>query len=223
MLLTILTPVKYSLKFVRIPDDPMRYRDEKFCWTYQRGVSWPDHYIGPDPMTCWIIETSQGFTDVGLYRISENVRAYAYSVNHRVDIREDIKHYQDTLSYTLSKVDYRMGENIYMLPSDMNLNIKSGTAGYNNKILVSNGTFSLGKNDEVITAVPTPKISHKNSKVVVQSTTTAHKDLAGKPNITHKEEKVALILSLAGSFAIWYVSVGFHIQTDNIPHIPNRD
>ena len=56
---------------------------------------------------------------------------------HRVDIREDIKHYQDTLSYTSSKVDYIMGENIYMLPSNMNLNIKTGTAGYNNKILVS--------------------------------------------------------------------------------------
>ena len=72
-----------------------------------------------------------GFTDVGLYRISETVRAYAYLIlssqasarsgivgntasaltaqsallnnfenmaNHRVNIQEDIKHYQDTLS-----------------------------------------------------------------------------------------------------------------------------
>ena len=31
-------------------------------------------------MTCWIIEKSQGFTDVGLYRISESVRAYAYLI-----------------------------------------------------------------------------------------------------------------------------------------------
>ena len=23
----------------------MRYKDEKFYWTYQRGVSWPDDYI----------------------------------------------------------------------------------------------------------------------------------------------------------------------------------
>ena len=40
-------------------------------------------------------------------------------VNRRVDIQEDIKHYQDTLSYASSKVDYSRGENIYMLPSDM--------------------------------------------------------------------------------------------------------
>ena len=44
---------------------------------------------------------------------------------------------------------YSMGENIYMLPSDTNLKITSGTVGYNNKILVSDGKFSLGENDEV--------------------------------------------------------------------------
>ena len=40
-------------------------------------------------------------------------------------------------------------KNLHMLPSDMNLKIRLGTAEYNNKILVSNGKFSLGKNDEV--------------------------------------------------------------------------
>ena len=33
-------------------------------------------------------------------------------VNQRVDIREDIKRYQNTLSYASSKVDYSMGQNI---------------------------------------------------------------------------------------------------------------
>ena len=31
-------------------------------------------------MTWWIIEASVGFTDVGLYKISESVRAYAYLI-----------------------------------------------------------------------------------------------------------------------------------------------
>ena len=48
-------------------------------------------------------------------------------MNHRVNIQEDIEHYQDTLSYASSKVDSSIGENIYMLPSDMNLKIRSGT------------------------------------------------------------------------------------------------
>ena len=63
-----------------VPNDPMRYRDKKFYWTYQRGVSWPDDYIGRDSMTRWIIEKSVSFTDVGLLRISESVRAYAYLI-----------------------------------------------------------------------------------------------------------------------------------------------
>ena len=173
----------------------MRYRDEKFYWTYQRGVGWPNDYIGPDSMTRWIIEKLVGFTDVGLLRISESIRAYAYLilssqasarssivgntassltaqsaflndfenvVNRRVDIREDIKHYQDTLSYASSKVDYSVGESIYMIPSDMKLKIRSGTVGYNNKILVSDGKFILGKNEKV-SSLETPAIkNHKN-------------------------------------------------------------
>ena len=78
-------------------------------------------------------------------------------MNRRVDIREDIKRYQDTLSYASSKVDYSMGQNIYMLPSDMNLKIMTGIVGYNNKILVLDEKFSLEKNVEVN---ETPKISH---------------------------------------------------------------
>ena len=141
----------------------MKYRDEKFYWTYQRGVGWPNDYIGPDSMTQWIIEKSEGFTDVRLYRISESVRTYAYLilssqasarspivgnmacaltaqsafmnnfenfVNRGVNIQEDIKRYQDTLSFASSKVDYNIGENIYMLPSNMNLKIRSGTVGH---------------------------------------------------------------------------------------------
>ena len=64
----------------RVPNDPMRYKDEKFYWTYQHSVHWPNDYIGPDSMTRWIIEASVGFTDVGLCKISESVRAYAYLI-----------------------------------------------------------------------------------------------------------------------------------------------
>ena len=63
-----------------VPNDPMRYRDKKFYWTYQRDVGWPDDYIGPDSTTRWILEKSVGFTHIGLLRISECVRAYAYLI-----------------------------------------------------------------------------------------------------------------------------------------------
>ena len=135
-------------------------------------------------------------------------------INCRVDIREDIKCYQDTLSYASSKADYSAGENIYMLPIDMNLSIKSGTVGYSNKILVSNGKFSLGKNDKVNTLEPAKhtfitKATMKSHKTVAQSTATPTSlsctDLAQKPTITHEEEKVASTLFLTVAFTIWYM------------------
>ena len=58
----------------------MGYRDQKFYWTYQHSIHWPDDYIGPDSMTWWIVEKLVGFTDVGLLKISEGVRAYAYLI-----------------------------------------------------------------------------------------------------------------------------------------------
>ena len=125
-------------------------------------------------------------------------------VNHRVDIPEDIKRYQDTPSYASSKVDYSMGENIYMLPSNMKLNIRSGTVGYNNKILISDGKFSLGKNHKVNAFKPA---TMKSSKVLAQTTTTHRgpNNVAQKPTITHEEEKIGLILSLIGIFMIWHL------------------
>ena len=127
--------------------------------------------------------------------------------NHRVNIQEDIKRYQDTISYTSGKVDYSMGENIYILSSVMNLKIKTGTVGYNNKILISDEKFSLGKNDKVNSLELTPEISYK----AIAQPTTAHRlslkptiTQAQKQTITHEDEKVALVLPLASGFAIWY-------------------
>ena len=42
-----------------VPNDPMRYRDKKFYWSFQRGAGWLNDYFGPDSMTRWIIEKSR--------------------------------------------------------------------------------------------------------------------------------------------------------------------
>ena len=127
-----------------------------------------------------------------------------------MDIREDIKHYQDTLSYASSKVDYSVGEHVYMLSSDMKLKIKTGTEEYNNKILVSDGKFILGKNEKV-NSLETPVMkNHEDSHIVKQTadsekTAVTHKDLERKLTTTHNEEKIALILFLTGIFTIWHL------------------
>ena len=209
-----------------VPNDPIRYRDEKVYWTYQRGVRWPNNYIGPDSMTMWIIEKSLDFTDVGLLKISESVRAYAHLilssqasarssivgntasaltaqsaflnnfetfVNRRVDIRDDLKCYQDTSS----KVNYSVGENLFMLPSNIELKFKTCTVRYNDKSLVSYGNFSLGRNDEVNAG-----LAKSEEETMTKQMTTIHKVVmkalqqpapVEKAIITHEDEKIAFM------------------------------
>ena len=93
----------------------------------------------------------------------------------------------------------------------MTLKIRLGIVGYNNKILVSDEKFNLGKNEKVNLMVPVIK-SH-NTNFIEPTTITASQGLTHAPaisqknqkpkTITHNEEKIALVLALAGGFAIW--------------------
>ena len=106
----------------------------------------------------------------------------------------------------------------------MNLKIKTGTVGYNNKILISDEKFSLRKNVEVNLMAPSIK-SHKYSKTnsleptTIESHSTTIKGLTHASNISHgvtqrppahrahEDEENALVLSLAGILMIWLVHV----------------
>ena len=115
-------------------------------------------------------------------------------------------------SYASSKVDYSVGENLYVLPSDMNLKIKTGTVRYNNKILFCDGNLNLGKNENVNLTTPAIK-NHKGNSLetpAMKSTQTAVNsertaDLEQKTIISHQDEKVALVLSLTGIFTRWSI------------------
>ena len=100
-----------------------------------------------------------------------------------------------------------------MLPSNMELKIKTGTVAYNNKILVSDGKFILGKNEKVNSLEPAAMKSHKTNPLetpAIKSTRTAVNsertaDLEQKTIISHEDEKVALVLSLTGIFMKWFI------------------
>ena len=110
-----------------------------------------------------------------------------------------------------------------MLPSDMTLKIRLGTVGYNNKILVSDGKFNLGKNEKVNLMTPaikshktnsleTPTIKSHKANSIKPTTITTSQGLTHTPAISqkpktiiHNEEKIALVLALAGGFAIWSI------------------
>ena len=162
-----------------------KWRNQKYFSTWQ-SRAWETNkpgmsYINENSFSRWIIEKSDGLTTLGLQKISESVRDYAYLiltsqtstrgpivghearnldaqrtflntfeniVNRRVNIPEDIRRFQNTLQYARSKVDYAIGEFIYMIPSDMNLRI-GNVRNYNNKILISSPSFKIGTNVKV--------------------------------------------------------------------------
>ena len=168
-----------------VSNDLTKWRNQKYFSTWQ-SRAWETgkpgmSYINENSFSRWIIQKSEGLTTLGIQKLSESVRDYAYLiltsqtktrgpivghearnldaqhtflntfeniVNRRVNIPEDIRRFQKTLQYARSKVDYAIGEFVYMLPSDMNLRI-GNVRNYNNKIMVSKPGFSLGTNLKV--------------------------------------------------------------------------
>ena len=141
-------------------------------------------------------------------------------VNRIVNIPEDIQRFQKTLQYARSKVDYAIGEFVYMIPSDMNLRIGK-VKNYNNKIMVSKPGFSLGTNLKVNLDDDDTKVS-KTDKPDIKSNKEHKQDV--KPNrpdikqnikisrskpdtnkITYEEEKVALILGTTAVFTVLWM------------------
>ena len=146
-------------------------------------------------------------------------------VNRRVNIPEDIQRFQKTLQYARSKVDYVIGEYIYMLPSNMNLWI-GNVKDFNNKILISSPSFKIGTNVKInidvkskeVEMVKTepdvkPKVKtkpniepNKEHKQDVKPNIKFDKKLKHDTNkITCEEEKVALILGITAVFTVWWM------------------
>ena len=113
-------------------------------------------------------------------------------VNRRVNIPEDIRRFQKTLQYARSKVDYVIGEFIYMLLSDMNLRIGK-VKNYNNKILISSPSFKIGTNlkinldGEQAKLKDKPDVKSKEVEMVKTEPDVKLKVIA-KPNIEPNEK-----------------------------------
>ena len=245
-----------------------KWRNQKYFSTWQ-SRAWETgkpgmSYINENSFSRWIIEKSEGLTTLGIQKLSESVRDYAYLiltsqtsmrgpiighearnldaqrtflntfeniVNRRVNIPEDIRRFQKTLQYARSKVDYAIGEFVYMLPSDMNLQI-GNVRNYNNKILISSPSFKIGTNVkvnllssenrrlnddvkskevEVIKTEPVIKPNKEHKQDVKPNRPDIKQNieiLRSKPDtnkITYEEEKAALVLGTTAVFTVWWM------------------
>ena len=81
-----------------------------------------------------------------------------------------------------------------------------GTVGYNNKILISDEKFGLGKNEKVnFLETPLQSKTPLKPSMKTNSTTISTTPAISKEPVTHEEEKIALILFMTGGFAIWFM------------------
>ena len=121
-------------------------------------------------------------------------------INEDYSIAIDIERYQGVLEHALSKVDFSVGIGIYMLPSNLNLNIGK-TKGYNNKILVSNTDMKIGSNRDInkdrkklsppdVPKIVIPAARHDNPKKMLTE--------------KHNDEKLAITLLIVGGGLIAY-------------------
>ena len=204
-----------------VSNDLTKWRNQKYFSTWQ-SRAWETNkpgmsYINENSFSRWIIEKSDGLTTLGLQKLSESVRDYAYLIltsqtstrgpivghearnldaqrvflnnfenviNRRVNIPEDIRRFQKTLQYARSKVDYAIGEFVYMLPSDMNLQI-GNIRNYNNKILISSPSFKIGTNVKINLDDDDTKVA-KTDKLDVKHKVKDKPDI--KPNKGDKQD-----------------------------------
>ena len=202
-----------------------KWRNQKYFSTWQ-SRAWETNkpgmsYINENSFSRWVIEKSDGLTTLGLQKISESVRDYAYLiltsqtstrgpivghearnldaqrtflntfeniVNRRVNIPEDIRRFQKTLQYARSKVDYAIGEFIYMLPSDMNLQI-GNVRNYNNKILISSPSFKIGTNLKInLLSSENRRLNDDVKSKEVKTEPGVKSKVITKPNKEHKQD-----------------------------------
>ena len=89
------------------------------------------------------------------------------------------------MQYSRNKVDYAIGEFIYMLLSDMNLRI-GNVRNYNNKILISSPSFKIGTNVKVNLDVKSKEVD--NRRLMVKTEPDVKPKVITKPNIKPNKE-----------------------------------
>ena len=134
-----------------------------------------------------IIDSSTGFDAQKQYLAN-----LEDSINATIDLPSSIKKYEDVLRYARSKVDFAVGGGLYMLPSDLRLQM--GTIiNYNNEILIAREDQNIGKHEEINNmpaSIQAPSLHHRTPSIPHTSETAAKN--------THEAEKTALVFGLIG-------------------------
>ena len=130
-------------------------------------------------------------------------------INKDYSIGIDTERYQGVLEHALSNVGFSVGIDIYMLPSNLNLN-NVKTKGYNKKILVSNTGMKIGLNRDINRDCKKfPVIPPDVSEAVIPAVQHDRVETTNLHNLKmvikkHNNEKLVITLLIVGTGLIAY-------------------
>ena len=154
----------------------------------------------------FLLDKSEKFTRAGYIRLDDSIRTYVYcilgaqaqtrssilnspetqqtfvdlldkNINSMFSIPESIKQYQDSITKTRARIDYVVGIGLYMIPSNLVLNVGS-LERYNNNIIIADQNMKLGYNENVnneskskAVVLPVPPVvqSEPKTKIEIES------------------------------------------------------
>ena len=183
-------------------------RDNTYTdWKIMNWSDLPRHFqytqqSNNDGWVNFIPRKGKGFSQPGIQRINDSIRAYVYCVlvaqsqtrspivgdsstafdaqkeflvlledrisqSQRLTLPEMIAKYDDAITQTYRRIDYAIGPNLYMIPSDLVFKMKK-EEGYNNNITIATADMKFGVNDVnsvKITSKKLPPLSGISDKV----------------------------------------------------------
>ena len=198
----------------------------------------------------FMLDQTEGFTHAGVERLNDSIRTYVWAIlgaqdEERTPIlgsgtaftaqkrfltnveaaitqagETPVSKYQSVLQYARGKLDFVLGEQLYMCPSDMTLaSLAERIAGYNNEILVATAAMTPGTNQTLNTdkrpPLPIPSTgapSIQGSSVAKQTDSQKQADPAlmtssslGREGNSHEDTKTLLTVAAIGAGIVYYL------------------
>ena len=192
----------------------------------------------------FMLDQTQGFTHAGVERLNESIRTYVWAIlgaqdQERTPILGDgtaftaqkrflenisaaipqaeetsVTKYQSVLHYARGKLDFVIGEQLYMCPSDMTLTLLGAhISGYNNEILVATKDMSPGQNRDLnaekFPSAPVstdkPSITASGSAKQFAEQTPSLKPASDTPAPHHENTKTLLVVVAIGTGIVYHL------------------
>jgi len=195
-----------------------------------------------DGFVGFMLDQTMGFTHAGVEWLNDSIRTYVWAIlgaqnqertpilgsgtaftaqkaflaNTSAAIQQagetSVTKYQSVLQYARGKLDFVIGEQLYMCPSDMTLTLLSAhISGYNNEILVATKDMAPGQNSELnVEKLPlTPTVSTDRPSIVASQQDDAKPmqtaDVPQAANSGHEDTKTLITVAAIGTGIIYYL------------------